>query len=270
MNNIAILLSLYNGEKFLYQQIESIINQTQNNWNLFIRDDGSSDSTVSIISDFVSKDERIHFLEDSVLHRGIKQSFLWLLSQVNADYYLFCDQDDVWLPEKIQETVKILENVSKDIPTMACCDLQLVNQKLEIINDSMWETHHISKLVDNDKGLYIASMFPGCTMGFNQSAKHLILKETYNFDLHDQLVSFVIKKNEGKIIPIHKSLIKYRQHSKNVVGMYAGNNRIVNKIVNLRKTWNSNIRYSKLVHNYLGISYCELIGMKIKHLLNIV
>jgi rhamnosyltransferase len=99
-NNIAILLSTYNGENYISEQINSIINQTNSNWTLYIRDDGSSDGTLDIITRFVTDYENIVLL-DSSINIGTLESFIWLMQNVNSSYYMFCDQDDIWLPNKI-------------------------------------------------------------------------------------------------------------------------------------------------------------------------
>lgn len=105
-HQVAILMSTYNGEKYLDAQIKSIINQTNPHWHLYIRDDGSRDRTPQIIQKYVRQDNRISWLNpDHVVNRGVTRSFMELLQQTTADFYMFCDQDDVWLPNKIQVTL---------------------------------------------------------------------------------------------------------------------------------------------------------------------
>lgn len=103
-SNIAILLSTYNGEKFIKKQIDSLIAQTFSNWKLYIRDDGSTDKTISIIEEICESDNRIFLYKETNI--GVKASFLSLLSRVEADYYFFCDQDDFWYDNKIEKTLE--------------------------------------------------------------------------------------------------------------------------------------------------------------------
>ena len=269
-NTVSILLSTYNGADYISEQISSIINQSYNDWRLFIRDDGSTDETKTIINEFALKDNRITILSDNVQHRGPKNSFIWLLNSVTSKYYMFCDQDDVWLPSKIEETMNVIQKYDIHIPIIVCCDLLLVNKELAIINYSMWQTHHLNKLVDNPNGIRIASMFPGCTMMFNHSAKNFALAETYDFPMHDIHLSMVVSKKGGKIIPLHKSLIKYRLHGNNVVGLYSGSNWLINKLSNLRLYLRNNITYYKISNAYLNTSIIQYIILKTKHILNIL
>ena len=98
---IAILLSTYNGSKYLREQLNSIIDQTVKDWILYVRDDGSTDETIDIIKEYVSLYPNINYIED-IQNLGSARSFMKLLSLVEADHYMFCDQDDVWLPTKIE------------------------------------------------------------------------------------------------------------------------------------------------------------------------
>lgn len=109
-NTIAILMATYNGEKYLGEQIESILAQTYKDWHLYIHDDGSKDNTVTILKEFVAKhSQQITLLEYSS-QGGACRNFLSMLERVDAPYYMFSDQDDVWLNEKIEiEYKKIKE-----------------------------------------------------------------------------------------------------------------------------------------------------------------
>ena len=99
---VTILLSTYNGEQFLAEQIKSIQEQTYRDWQLLIRDDGFTDGTRAVIEDFCRKDERIAFINrENLQNLGVIQSFHSLLQYQDSDFYLFSDQDDVWLPNKI-------------------------------------------------------------------------------------------------------------------------------------------------------------------------
>ena len=97
---IAILMSTYNGDKFLTKQLESIISQTIFDWKLYIHDDGSIDDSVSIIQNYVKKDERINFFEGSS-GLGPSKAFLSLIAKVESQYYVLCDQDDIWRSNKL-------------------------------------------------------------------------------------------------------------------------------------------------------------------------
>ncbi len=269
---IAILLSSFNGEKYITQQIESLIDQTYRQWELYIRDDGSTDTTPDIIQALTKSDKRIHLMRDSILHRGVKESFLWLLSHVSAtySYYMFCDQDDVWLPNKIEVSCRALQNAERPgLPVLVCTDLRIVDKNLNTLHNSMWEKNHSSKIIEHPENIQIAPLYTGCTMLFNKAAAQAILKlPPISYIIHDQLVALTVFKEKGKIIPLPIQTILYRQHSNNVVGTYAGKNQLWHKLKKLSVVFRENRSYYNIVHSFLGTGRIQFIKMKIKHLLN--
>ena len=269
-NRIAILMSTYNGEKYLSEQLSSILNQSCQDYTLYIRDDGSTDKTIDIITEYIKKDNRFVLLKDSIQHRGPKESFLWLLREIKSEFYMFCDQDDVWESPKVKISFEKSIGINSEIPILICTDLKLVNHNLELLHESMWKTHKIYSLVDNKNGLKIASMFPGCTMLFNRKTRELAINEKFDFPLHDMLISFVSLRNNGLIIPIKQSLIKYRQHTNNVVGMYAGKHWMIHKFFNIYNVISNNIRYYSMVNSYLGVSAFEYLVLKTKHFFKLI
>jgi len=119
--DIDILLSTYNGEQYLRNQIESIINQTYKNWRLLIRDDGSQDKTIEILEYYLRKHkDKIVLIEDGQKHLGASKSFFRLLGYSDAKYIMFCDQDDVWLPYKIEKTYNKMKELEKNTMINLC------------------------------------------------------------------------------------------------------------------------------------------------------
>ena len=116
MPKVNILMSTYNGEKFVAEQIESIQKQTFQDWNLIIRDDGSKDETVQIVEHFASEDHRIKVIKSKNV--GVIQSFYQLVKADSADFYFFADQDDYWLPEKLEIILAEAETHDNNVPTM--------------------------------------------------------------------------------------------------------------------------------------------------------
>ena len=102
---LAILLSTYNGMNYLEEQVSSLLAQTYTDWKLYIRDDASTDNTLALIHELAKRDERI-IVMPSGRNLGAKEGFMWMLRNVEADYYMFCDHDDVWLPRKVELTLK--------------------------------------------------------------------------------------------------------------------------------------------------------------------
>ena len=132
MDRIDILLATYNGEKYLRDQIDSILNQTYADFNLIISDDASTDDTVKILEEYKKKDSRITvYIQEKNI--GSNNNFEFLLTKVQNDYYMLSDQDDIWEKEKIEKSVKKIKETNADL---VFSDLAVVDANLNIINES--------------------------------------------------------------------------------------------------------------------------------------
>jgi glycosyltransferase involved in cell wall biosynthesis len=224
MNNkiISILLATYNSELFLEEQLNSIINQKYSNWILYIRDDDSTDNTKEIIKNYEVTYKNIVHLKDNVKKRGATMSFLWLLKKVESDYYMFCDHDDVWLPNKIQLTLnKMLESDIDEnkIPIIVHTDLVVVDKNLKLISDSFWKYSNLDILDVSYNNLAYANCITGCTMMINNTAKKLInFEENIDFP-HDSWIGLLVSYNNGIILSMDIPTILYRQHENNLIGV---------------------------------------------------
>lgn len=250
---VAILMSTFNGSKYIIEQIDSIINQDYEFWELYIRDDGSNDNTIQIILEYEKKYPNIHLVLDSISHRGVRDSFMFLLSYVDSEYYMFCDQDDVWLPSKISTCLNKIINIKsiQSKPILVCCDLEVVDEKLNMIYPSLWEKYNLTNLVKfASKSLIVAPMFQGCTMLFNNAAKEVTLNiHPFSTTIHDNHLTMCTVSVGGDIIPIYQPLIKYRQHSSNVEGALIGSHIKLKKLFRIKNV----IKKSKsqyLISNY--------------------
>lgn len=263
---VAIILSTYNGEKYLNEQIESIINQTFKDWYLYVRDDGSTDSTKHILYKWAAKEKRIRIKEDQLGNLGVAKSYLSLLSCVAADYYMFCDQDDVWLPYKIEKSIDKIQSVelySKNKPLLVFSDLRVVDKDLSVLGHSFYSNRGIEKMVFKQQFSLLASMIPGCVMLFNNRAKCLC--ESYNENtgvLHDYYLVLMVLSNHGRIVGIKEPLILYRQHGNNVVGAGSLSGPLRNKFSSLRTVVKDNISIYHTVNTLARVSLLKYIGLK--------
>lgn len=215
-------MATYNSEKYLEAQIDSIINQTYDNWKLIIRDDLSKDSTIDILNRYVAVyPEKISLLNNKGLSLGAYKNFYELLINVDSNYYMFADHDDVWLPEKIEismNEMKKIENIFKGKPIVVHTDMKVVDQSLNIISDSFW---HYSKLLPNHvsfEELVLCNSVNGCTMLFNKRAKDVSVNNVGYSTMHDRMIAQSVAANDGMILSISAPTVLYRQHSDNVVG----------------------------------------------------
>lgn len=226
MKNIDILLSTYNGERFLSEQIESILSQSCTSWKLFIRDDGSKDNTSSIILEYVSKypDKIFWINKDNVYNVGVIKSFEALMQVSTAPYIMFCDQDDVWLPFKVEETlnklIEIENSIGKEKPVLVHTDLKVVDGELNTISESMFSTSKASPQLIHSNINYalLCNCITGCTVMCNAKARENSLPFPDFVEMHDSWVARKVWLEGGKVETLYKSTMLYRQHGYNVVG----------------------------------------------------
>lgn len=219
---IAILLSTYNGFEYLEQQVASILRQSNKDWHLYIRDDGSNDGTKTLINK-LSTDPRISFLNKSyVKNVGTVKSFMNLLKNVDADYYMFCDQDDYWLPDKVRLTLQKMENVENTIGNKPVA----VHTNLKVTDESLrpYRLYNTRPMWNDFLHILFNNCATGCTMMINQSLKEKINFSDLNYQyifMHDWWLA-LIASCFGKIVYIDKPTILYRQHGSNVLGSLDG------------------------------------------------
>lgn len=220
--NIAILMATYNGEKYLREQLQSLYNQTYTDWTLYIGDDGSSDGTASIVREFSQRYGNIVFHQNSE-GKGAMRNFMDLLAEAEADYYMFCDQDDVWLPHKVETTLRKMretEAENKERPALACSDLRVVDKNLHTIAPSFWQMSEMlpELLTTNFNYLGVHFLATGCTMMINAAAKRIAFPYPPCAFMHDAWLVMKTMKSGGAFGIISEPLMLYRQHESNVLG----------------------------------------------------
>ena len=223
---IGILMATYNGEKFIKEQIESILDQTYKNWKLIIHDDGSTDSTVDMIKEYAKKHlYRIIFIDDGIKCGGAKENFAHLMQiakdKFNFDYIMFSDQDDVWLPNKIEITLNKMLNVEhevgKDKPILIHTDLKVVDEHLNVIAESFWKYQKINPRDNTLNRLLCQNVVTGCTVLINKPALDITLPIPDGAILHDWWIALVVA-TFGQIFYVPRATILYRQHLSNETG----------------------------------------------------
>lgn len=218
MDSLIVLLSSYNGAAYIEKQIESLLNQTfAPNMRIIVRDDGSTDHTTLPILRQYQSNGKIELWERENI--GVVKSFFDLLLHApDADYYAFCDQDDYWLPPKMEMAVHKLSCIKE--PALYCSKKIIVDQTLKKLprkdNTPLFGTLDV---------LMKGNIASGCTMVFNQELRNLCRKfipdeNEYQYLYHDTWL-FTLAKFTGTIVYDSNSYILYRQHGKNVVGAMA-------------------------------------------------
>ncbi len=221
---VTILLATYNGEHFIAEQIESLLNQTYNNWRLIVRDDNSTDNTPVIIAKYQKQyPEKITIIPSNSANLGSVLNFNALLTFAKDDeYIMFCDQDDKWLPDKIEDTLNAMLQLeaehSSAQPLMVFTDFLYVDEQLQMI--------------PSKKDFHIAQLFPvrfahllaqnhiyGCTMMINKALAKIALPIPKEAENHDHWIALVASVF-GKIKYLNKRTILYRQHTRNISGSH--------------------------------------------------
>lgn len=215
--SIAILLCTYNSKKFLAEQFGSIARQSHVNWNVWISDDGSQDNTFEVIESYKSAWGEDKLSVQLGPQQGFSLNFLSLVNnhRIQNDYYAYSDHDDVWHPNKLEQALKWLDTIPKDIPALYCGRTCLVDDDLKEIGFSPLFSHPPSfanAIVQNIGG--------GNTMVFNDAARNLLQKiDTSNGIIsHDWLTYQVVMACGGEVFYDDSPTINYRQHTDNIVG----------------------------------------------------
>ncbi|WEV45408.1 glycosyltransferase family 2 protein [Streptococcaceae bacterium ESL0687] len=235
---VNILMPTYNGARFLADQIKSIQNQTFTDWHLLIRDDGSTDKTPDIIREFVALDDRISFINDSnqIENLGTIASIFELVKSESADFYFFCDQDDIWLPEKLALTLAEADHHDNSRAVMYYTDLKVVDQDLKVVSESMIrsQSHHANTSL-------VAELTENTVTGGVSMINHALAELWTSADdiiMHDWYLA-LLAASTGELVYIDVPTQLYRQHDSNVLGART-----------LRKRMKNWIRPWKLVAKY--------------------
>ena len=222
MYMIDILLSTYNGQAFIEEQLLSILDNTYSDIRILIRDDGSTDNTKNIIAGFAEKyPNKLIVIHDDKGNLGCTKSYEELVRHVSSEYFMFCDQDDYWCRNKITVSLDKLFAIekiySKDTPCIVFTDLYVTDKDLNIVHPSFYKASRLNpNVVNNFYQAMAESVAPGCTMIMNRVAIDYILpfpKEV----THDFWVMLLIVKY-GKAAFLNSPMIKYRQHGHNTIG----------------------------------------------------
>lgn len=215
---INVLMSTYNGEQFLDEQINSILNQeisTVAEVNLIVRDDGSSDKTTEILEKYKEEGKLVWYKGENL---RVAKSFWHLLCNCpEADYYAFCDQDDFWFPTKLARAVKTIEcHSARDNPFLYCGEVAVTDKDLNVITDKLMPSKHTTDFAHS----LTSSLAPGCTFVFNDAARKQLIRydmEKHYPLIHDWLAHKIIAML-GTVVFDNEPCMYYRQHGNNVIG----------------------------------------------------
>lgn len=207
---VIICMSTYNGEKYVTEQIESLLNQTYSNIEIYVRDDGSKDNTIKILEEY-EKQNKIHFIKGKNV--GVVNSFNECLKEAydNADYFAYCDQDDRWHENKIEKAVSKLKIEKQELPLLYFSEFNYCDENLNFVNKS-----NINKKGASFENSIVECISFGIVEVFNKKLAEKILKSgTDNICFHDWW-AYIIAAGLGKVVYDNEATVEYRRTGSNV------------------------------------------------------
>ncbi len=266
--DVVILMATYNGADFLEEQIRSIQDQEYQNWELLVRDDGSTDGTLKIIENYQRADKRIKCLTDNYGPQGSAKSNFAILSRealkYNYPYIFYADQDDMWERSKVSQMRSrfgVLEDRHGKIPLLLYSDLSIVDAENNLIHKSFMQFQGLKHYCDGQINILLTQNFvTGCAMAINSELLRSALPVPKAAIMHDWWFS-LCAATVGSIEYMEHPLVKYRQHGKNSVGA-KGYWRLLNPFeTNLSRRWLNGrqafldtITQAKALHDHISVN----------------
>lgn len=212
--DVDILLATYNGEKYLKEQIDSILHQTYPDFRLLIRDDGSTDKTLEIIRSYA--DPRITLLENRT-NGGVIHNFSSLLQSSFAPYVFFADQDDVWAADKVEKMLEVARAFDEGKPLLLYHDMEVVDRNLKPIAPSFMRFAKLNPRASSLNRLLMQNNVTGAAALVNHALIEKALPIPSSAMMHDHWLA-LIASAFGDILYVNDRFIKYRQHGSNQLG----------------------------------------------------
>lgn len=261
MSTVAVVMTTYNGEKYVEEQIKSILSSSYQDFALFIFDDGSKDSTISILERYKEDyPEKINIARNS-MNYGVTMNFIQALTKMTADYIMFSDQDDVWLPNKIGVTLKRMKHMeaqfSKEKPIAVFTDARVVDQNLSTMHPSFFGSGHLDPRKTDLAHLLMENKLIGCTVMVNAALRRKLQENRLpqHARYHDWWVA-LIAASFGKIGYVEEGTLLYRQHGNNMVGDSGFSSYLKNRLSNLQKQKKALEALYRQAEDFLSI-YCS-------------
>lgn len=207
---VKVVTSVFNGEKYIKEQVDSVLKQTYPNIELYIRDNCSTDHTLEVLQEY-EHNPNVHIItgDENV---GCTQGYFTLLRLCGeADYYAYCDCDDVWLENKVELAIELLDQTDSEIPVLYCSARDVCDENLNFLNTNMNVKHNISF-----QNCLVDDIAPSSTYVFNRTTREILINNPSKHAVSHDHWTYMVCQGLGKVIFDPRPLTKYRRHSNNV------------------------------------------------------
>jgi hypothetical protein len=235
MSTLQVLLATYNGARFLRDQLDSVLAQEGVAVRILARDDGSTDGTQALLAEYANAfPERFQWLQDDLRTGTARGNFDLLLKASTGAYAAFCDQDDLWLPDKLARSMVRMHAMEQQhgplTPLLVYTDLRVVDEELRTVSESLWESNSLANAHNPSlASLLTENVVTGCTALLNRPLIDLMKTMPATAQMHDHWAALVAC-SIGAIAAVPQATVLYRQHASNVVGAVIGNRSLTAKI----------------------------------------
>ncbi len=254
-DRVAIILSTYNGAKYVAAQLDSLLSQTHTNWQCYIRDDGSSDNTLDILKPYLASDRRFTFVDTIKGNMGLNPSHYYLISITTENYIAMCDQDDVWDANKLEVTLAKLKQIEtpQKIPALAHTNSVFVDSNLNMIRERFLGRR---ALAEGLNGILFANSAQGGSIIINASLREMAIKfpPLLPYDYHLAIIANLV----GNRVYLPQTLLKYRQHDKSSIA--TGDSNKPNKL--LKTGYSSSLLLSLNNYHHIKNDFVQVVASK--------
>lgn len=272
MSVVTIVMTTYNGEKYVGEQIDSILSSTCKDFLLQIHDDGSTDSTMDILKKYADRYPEIIHIYRNKSNLGVTRNFLNAICRTATDYVMLCDQDDVWMPNKITDTLARMRNMEaqhgNEIPIAVFTDAVISDGKMNVLQDSFFRSGKLDPSKTDLPHILMENKLIGCTVMINSLLRRIL--QSHNLPgharFHDWWIA-LIAASFGRIGFIAEPTMYYRQHGKNIVGNQSFLSYFGNRIRTLKKQKKSLLALEKQADEF-RILYRDILSVEKAEVIN--
>lgn len=255
-NQVHIVMATYNGEKYVREQMDSLLSQTHKQLTIEVCDDGSTDGTVAIIREYMAKDTRVK-LHVNTQNCGYVKNFLTGIKRCQAPYVMLCDQDDIWREDKVAQTLRVMKEAEKEMsgkPVLVFTDAECFDSDTKRTLGFFHETSHLDVKKVDTAHLFMENKCIGCTMMMNRAVLPYLEELPEEIRVHDWWLALICS-HFGTIRYVPQATLRYRQHEGNQIGGSSFGGYLKKRLAHIREQ-----RQALLLTYRQGAAFLHLFG----------